>query len=140
MTQLTAHFSLEADFPSAIGAPPEIISNLRLFCEEVAEPTRVYLGRPLTITSGWDLSKVHVKDSQHGRAEAGDVVCRAWRGLPALSSAELCRAFMASGARYDQLIWYDTPDTHVHASFTRRHALRREVLHKLPDGYEARKP
>lgn len=141
--RLTAHFSIEVDFPSAIHAPPEVIANLRLFCEEVLEPARVYLGRPISLTSGWDSSKVHVEGSQHGKGEAGDVVCRAWRGLPALTSAELCRAIMASGARYDQLIWYDAPDSHAHASHTRRHALRREVLHKTDtteSGYEAKLP
>lgn len=141
--KLTAHFSIEVDFRSAKDAPPEILANLRLLCEEVLEPARVYLGRPLLITSGWDSSKIHVAGSQHGRGEASDVVCRAWRGLPALTSAELCRAFMASGARWDQLIWYDGPDTHVHASYTRLRALRREVLHKTDtteSGYEAKLP
>jgi hypothetical protein len=139
-TLLTPHFSLEVDFPSALHAPPEIVSSLRLLCEEVLEPVRVYLGRPVSVTSGWSASKVHVPGSQHGKGEASDIVCRAWRDLPALSSTELCWAIMNSGARWDQLIWYDAPDTHVHASFTRRRALRRDVLHRTKSGYEIRNP
>ena len=138
--RLTAHFSIDVDFPEAANAPPEVVERLRLLCEETLEPLRVYLGRPVSVTSGWSASKVHVPDSQHGRGEAADVVARAWRDRPALTSAQLCRALIASAARWDQAIWYDAPDGHVHVSFTRRHALRGEVLHRLPGGYERRDP
>ena len=135
--RFTAHFTLEADFPSAIHAPPEVISAIRLLCEEVLEPLRAYVGRPVIVISGWSASKAHVPDSQHGRGEAADI------DVPGMTSPEICRALLLSGARFDQAIWYDAPDHHLHVSFTRRRKLRGEGLHRTPEtetGYTLANP
>lgn len=122
--RLTEHFELH-EF-DAERAPAHVVDALRLLCEEVLEPLRVTVGRPVKVTSGWGGPPVHVVGSQHERGEAADVL------VVGMTSAELCRALMRSGARYDQAIWYDAPDRHVHVSFTRRRPIRTQIFHRTP--------
>jgi len=106
---------------------------LRMLCENVLEPLRVALGRPVVVTSGFrsaDLNRVigGAKHSQHLDGEAADIEC------PGISNLELVNAIIVSRSiRFDRLILeFHTeglPSSGwVHVSFASA-TQRREIFH-----------
>lgn len=84
--KLTAHFQLEEFTRSAtaircgIDNTPneEQIANLKALCEEVLEPLRQHIGKPVVISSGYRCPKLNaavggVSNSQHMKGEAADL-------------------------------------------------------------------
>lgn len=87
MQQLTAHFSLEEMTRSATatqcGIPNEpgiaFISNLQHLCQEVLEPLREHVGKPIHVSSGYRCRELNqlvggVPNSQHMKGEAADLI------------------------------------------------------------------
>lgn len=86
MTQLSQHFSLEEMTYSQIGArlgidstaPPQVFRNLVRLCDQILEPLRNAISRPIVVSSGYrcaELNKiVHGStNSDHLRGSAADI-------------------------------------------------------------------
>jgi zinc D-Ala-D-Ala carboxypeptidase len=84
--KLTQHFSLEEMTKSQTAsrkgidntAPPEVVENLKLLCENVLEYVRVRFGKPITVNSGYRGPKLNkaiggAKNSQHMTGQAADI-------------------------------------------------------------------
>jgi len=130
--RLSQHFTLDeftfSQTATRLGIdndpPPDIVARMISLCEEVLEPLRAELDRPIIITSGYrspELNRVigGSPRSQHCKGEAADIV------VPGLSPLEVCRAVKKLG-RYDQLIhefgrW-------CHVSWRGEQLSRRETL------------
>ena len=112
--------------------PPEAQANLQALVADVLDPLRARLGRPIRVTSGYRSPEVNraihgAEHSQHLRGEAVDIKA------DGMVAEELARAIVRSGLPYDQVIWYAPKrGGHVHLSYTRARANRREGLH-APD-------
>lgn len=107
MTQLTPHFSLfemtrtnvrEDNTPS-----PEVVAALKALCENILEPLRDAIGKPIHVSSGYRSKAVNTaiggsKTSQHMKGEAADFECF---GIP---NAELAQKIIDLDLPFDQLI------------------------------------
>lgn len=84
--KLSQHFTLEEMTKSQTGArkgidntaPPEVVQNLKLLCENVLEKIRIHFGKPLTVNSGYRGPKLNkaiggAKNSQHMTGQAADI-------------------------------------------------------------------
>lgn len=136
----------------AMQLPEGVEGNLQALVEEVLEPVRERLGRPITVNSGYRCP-IHnaavggVANSQHLRGEAADLL-----GKP----EALAKAIVANG-KWDQLILYpgltmSTSDAtrkssselgsssllprFIHVSYKRNGPNRRQVLRKTSAGYQ----
>lgn len=113
MTPLTEHFFLEEMLKSPTAtrlgfeeqfAPPESIKqNLKALCENVLEPLRVKLGKPITITSGYRCERDNAaiggaNNSQHVLGQAADIL------VNGMTVSEVFDFIKASGIPYDQNI------------------------------------
>lgn len=83
--------------------PPEAVKNMQALCEEVLEPIRALVGKPITINSGYRCLALNrllgSKDSsQHVKGEAADIEC------PGVSNLELAWLIFKSTIFLDQLI------------------------------------
>jgi hypothetical protein len=90
---LTANFTLGEFLRSAtaarlgkeIVAPQNIEDNTRALCVNVLQPLRDYLGRPITVTSGYrpkwlnDTTPGSSKTSDHMTGCAADIICEGMR-------------------------------------------------------------
>ena len=87
--QLTPNFSLEemcrSNTASMRGLPnvpnAEQVKNLQQLCENVLQPLRNHLGKPVVINSGFRSQAVNMavggaKNSQHTKGEAADIKCK----------------------------------------------------------------
>ena len=138
--QLTSHFSLEEMTRSAtakrlrIANVPsqEQVENLKHLCENVLEPLRRHLGRPVIINSGYRSVRLNnavggAPASQHLRGEAADIrVANRQELLDVMH-------FIMQETDFDQLIW--ERNSHgtewVHVSYTSRRTNRRQVLNGI---------
>ena len=86
MLQLTTHFYLSEFTRSStaqekgIDNTPslEAVSNLQYLCQQVLEPLRVWIGKPVVINSGYRCAKLNqlvggVSNSQHQTGQAVDI-------------------------------------------------------------------
>lgn len=111
--QLTKSFYLEEFLDSQTAArysfneqfepPAEVVSNLRLLCEEVLQPLRDQLKVPIKITSGYRCPRLNAaiggaSKSQHLTGHAADIVCYK------LGNKALFDAIIQSGLPFDQII------------------------------------
>jgi hypothetical protein len=109
--------------------PEGVEGNLVSLVEEVLEPVRERLGRPIIVNSGYRCP-IHnaavggVANSQHLRGEAADLHC--------YDNRRLARIIVEQG-RYDQLIIYPT---FVHVSYKRNGGNRQQILRKTSAGYQ----
>lgn len=84
--QLSQHFTLEEMTKSQTAsrkgidntAPPEVVQNLKLLCENVLEYIRVRFSKPITVNSGYRGPKLNkaiggAKNSQHMTGQAADI-------------------------------------------------------------------
>jgi zinc D-Ala-D-Ala carboxypeptidase len=138
--QLTKHFTLQEMTASETAArrgfdniPNETeISNL-VRVAELLEEVRILLGKPILINSAFRSKQVNdavgSRDtSQHRLGCAADI------RVPGMNPDEVCRAIIASGIQYDQLIrefW--TPEggggwTHISVPNTKEMTARRQAL------------
>jgi zinc D-Ala-D-Ala carboxypeptidase len=119
---LTPHFTLEEMTLSqtAVRAgiantpnEPQILSLVRL-CENILEPLRTMLGKPINVSSGFRNPIVNSlvggsTTSQHMRGEAADF------NVEGMTAQELFEFIMANDLPYDQLI--QEFDRWIHISF-----------------------
>ena len=110
--QLTTHFTL-SDFirsetaqAKGIDNTPslEAVSNLQYLCQQVLEPLRVWLGKPIVINSGYRSSQLNqlvggVSNSQHLTGEAADI------RLPDKATGQLYAEYILEHCRFDQLLF-----------------------------------
>ena len=108
--------------------PPEAQQALRTLVEQVLDPLREQLGRPVRVTSGYRGAEINravggAPHSQHVLGEAVDLV------VDGLTSRQLASALLDAGLPFDQLIAY-APERggHVHVSVTTRRPNRMQVL------------
>jgi hypothetical protein len=117
--------------------PDGVEENLEALAEQVLEPARQRLGKPITVNSGYRC-QVHNRavggatSSQHMRGEATDIRLVSSARLQDSSVKELAKAIVANG-KWDQLILYPT---FVHVSWKRQGGNRRQILRKTQKGYE----
>ena len=89
------------------------IDNMKKLCENVLQPVRDMLGKPVIINSGFRSAKVSVAvgssaKSQHCKGQAADI------RVVGMSALQVCKLIVASGIVFDQLIY---EGTWVHVSF-----------------------
>lgn len=136
MNQLSKDFTLEefcqSDTASRLGIDmtpsTSVEASLVALVQNVLQPLRDRVGKPLRITSGYRPRRLNsaiggAASSQHVLGEAADVKCD---GMTVL---ELCRALIGSGIPFDQCIhefgqW-------MHVSFNPHGGQRRQVLTAL---------
>ena len=109
--------------------PYGIEENLNALAEEVLEPVRERLGKPIVVNSGFRCP-VHnaavggVANSQHTKGEAADITCDDNKRL-----AEIIEQL----GKYDQLIRYKRPGgsiRFIHVSWKRNGVNRKMVFDK----------
>lgn len=139
--QLSPHFKLSEFTKSSTAivrkidnTPSEqVISNLKLLCEQVLEPLRVHFNCPITIDSGYRSLALNkavggVKNSQHMTGEAADI------HLPDNATGRKWFLWMMDNLKFDQLIMEkSTPSSTrywIHVSFS-RHRCRQQVIQNL---------
>ena len=139
--QLTPHFKLSEFTKSSTATarkidntPSEqVISNLKLLCEQVLEPLRVHFNCPIIISSGYRSPALNkavggVKNSQHMTGEAADI------HLPNNETGRKWFLWMMDNLKFDQLIMEKSTPTStrywIHVSFS-RHRCRQQVIQKL---------
>lgn len=111
-----------------IQLPYGIEENIRALVEEVLEPARERLGKPITVNSGFRCP-IHnravggVTASQHMRGEAADICCE--------DNRRLAKIIVEQG-RFDQLIIYPS---FVHVSYKKNGPNRGQILRKTATGY-----
>lgn len=102
----------------------ETLDNILLLILNVLQPLRVYVNRPITITSGYRSKELNarvggVHNSQHLTGQAADLV------IQGMTIDEAFNAVKRSGVPFDQLIhegkW-------VHVSFNKK-GNRKQVLY-----------
>ena len=110
--QLTTHFTLsefirsETAQAKGIDNTPslEAVSNLQYLCQQVLEPLRVWLGKPVVINSGYRSSQLNqlvggVSNSLHLTGEAADI------RLPDKATGQLYAEYILEHCRFDQLLF-----------------------------------
>ena len=110
--QLTTHFYLSEFTRSAtaqskgIDNTPslEVVSNLQYLCQQVLEPLRVWIGKPVVINSGYRCAKLNqlvggVSNSQHQTGQAVDI------RLPDKATGQLYAEYILEHCRFDQLLF-----------------------------------
>jgi len=108
--ELSNHFTLQEFVTSntairkGIDNTPsaEVVKNLRELCNQVLEPLREKLAKPVKVTSGYRSEKLNkliggAKNSQHCKGEAADI------HVPGMTIEELFQ-FCKEHLNYDQLI------------------------------------
>ena len=99
----------------------QAVSNTKALVENVLDPARERLGRPITVNSGYRCPKHNaavggVTNSQHMKGEAADIRCSDIRRL---------KQIIIDNGRYDQLIDYGT---FLHVSWKRNGGNRRQII------------
>ena len=110
--------------------PNGIEENITALTEQVLDPAREALGKPVVVNSGFRCP-IHnqavggVYNSQHVSGQAADVRCE--------DNRKLAQIIVKNG-RFDQLIEYPT---FLHVSWKRQGGNRQQILRKVGNGYEA---
>lgn len=110
--------------------PPSARENIRALVDNVLDPARRKLGKPVFVNSGYRCEKHNkevggVTNSQHLRGEAADLRID---GKP----EKLARIIVENGV-YDQVIVYPT---FVHVSYKKNGVNRKQILKKTASGYQ----
>jgi zinc D-Ala-D-Ala carboxypeptidase len=136
--QLTKNFSL-AEL-TVTGKPfdntpnAKQIESLRALAENILQPLRDEIGRPIRVTSGFRSEKVNAavkgsKTSQHKRGEAADIK------VAGMTARQVALTIVAMGLPFDQVI--NEYDSWVHVSYGPRHRRdRRKAVKQGPKGAE----
>ena len=109
--------------------PPLARENVKALVSEVLDSVREKLGMPIVVNSGYRCEKHNkdvggVKNSQHLKGEAADLICS---DLPRL------KQLIIENGKFDQLIDYGT---FLHVSYKRIGQNRHQRLKKGGAGYE----
>ena len=133
-TQITPHFTLEEmltsqsairfNYYEQFSPPANVVQSLTVLCQNVLEPIRIAVARPVRVSSGYRCPLVNKKiggalHSQHMDGEAADIQ------VLSMTVEALYQFIKAGNFPYDQLI--QEFDSWVHVSFgagNRRQALR----------------
>ena len=133
-TQITPHFTLDEMLTSQsairfryteqFNPPASVVHSLTVLCQNVLEPIRLAVARPVRVSSGYRCVRVNKKiggaqNSQHMDGEAADIQ------VLSMSVEALYQFIKAGNFPYDQLI--QEFDSWVHISFAstnRKQALR----------------
>lgn len=104
-------------------APPAVRRNLQALVDNVLDPLRERIGKPIRVSSGYRPPALNrlvggAQTSQHSNGEAADI------SVTGMTPRQLCEAIVAAGLPFDQLIEEFGQWTHV--SFGPRN--RRQVL------------
>lgn len=108
--------------------PYGIEENLDSLVSNVLEPVREWLGKPITVNSGFRCP-IHnravggVANSQHMCGEAADICCE--------DNRRLAKIIVELG-KFDQVILYPS---FVHVSFKKAGGNRKQILRKTASGY-----
>ena len=113
--KLSEHFELTEFTASAVAlskriknvANEEAIENLKLLCENVLEPIREMVGRPIIITSGYRSPALNKavggsKTSQHMFGQAADIIVK---GASKQEMYYIGQQIRKSGIAFDQMIF-----------------------------------
>ena len=108
--------------------PNGIEENIEALAEQVLDPARRKLGKPIVVNSGFRCPLHNgrvggVYNSQHVSGQAADIRCD--------DNMKLARIIKENG-RFDQTIVYPT---FLHVSWKRVGENRRQVLKKVDNGY-----
>ena len=111
MIKLSKHFSLEemcrSNTARVRGLPnvpnAEQVKNLKHLCENVLQPLRDHLGKPVVINSGFRSQAVNMavggaNNSQHMKGEAADIKCKDF------PYAKQIYAWIMDNLKFDQVI------------------------------------
>ena len=111
MPMISPHFSVaelsrsEAAARNGIDNTPdaEALENLRALCDNVLEPLRAAVGKPLRVNSAYRGPKANAavggsKTSQHSKGEAADIE------VDGMDNAQLAKKIVALKLPFDQLI------------------------------------
>lgn len=109
--------------------PPSARENIRALVDNVLDPARRKLGKPVFVNSGYRCEKHNaevggVKNSQHMKGEAADIHCE--------DNCRLAEIIEQNG-RYDQLIYYLNKDgsiRFIHVSWKRNGVNRKMKFNK----------
>ena len=104
--------------------PDGVRENLEALIDDVLEPARVKLGKPIKVNSGYRCSVHNAKvggvfNSQHMNGETADICC--------CDNSRLAEIILENG-RYDQMIVYPT---FIHVSWKRGGRNRKQVIWKV---------
>lgn len=129
--KLTEHFDLQEFTYSetakryGIKNKPKtlIIDNIRTLCEEILEPLRLEIGKPIHISSGYRCLELNKKiggvpTSQHCLGQACDFK------VEGMTSYEIVKVILELNLPFDQVGLYDS---FVHISYGERH--RRQLFY-----------
>ena len=134
--KLTENFSLSEMLVSAAAmrykyyeqlAPSENVKqNLKELCENVLQPLRDELKKPVHVRSGYRCKRVNIKvggshTSQHIKGQAADIQ------VAGMTTIEICKAVLDLEIEFDQMI--EEYGSWVHISFNSRRN-RKQVLQK----------
>lgn len=100
-----------------------VVARLKLLCEQILQPLRESVLKPIKISSGYRCLKVNemvggVPSSQHTLGQAADIV------INGMTPYEIGKKVIELNLPFDQLIFYET---FVHISYSPRH--RRQILY-----------
>jgi hypothetical protein len=121
---LSDHFELEEFLRSQVAARygrqvqidnPEVLDNLRLWCEQIGEPLRAKLGRPLVILSGYRPPWLNemvggARDSEHMDGRAADIL------VLGMTPLAVCNAVASTTLPFNQVIHEFPPNGWCHVS------------------------
>lgn len=116
----------------AMRLPNGIEENIEALVQNVLDPVRERLGKPITVNSGYrcplhNSTVGGVMSSQHVKGEAADLNA----GSPE-ENRRLARIIVANG-KFDQLILYPG---FLHLSYKRAGVNRKQILRKTSAGYQ----
>ena len=124
---LSRHFTLEEmvisdtarKYHIANIPPSQVVKNLGYLCQNLLEPLRELIDKPIIITSGYRCDELNKKikgsmNSQHRYGQAVDIM------VVGMSPKVLYYFIKMSGLEYDQLILEKTKNAEwVHVSYTK---------------------
>ena len=137
--KLSKNFSLEemcrSNTASVRGLPnvpnAEQVKNLQQLCENVLQPLRNHLGKPVVINSGFRSQAVNMavggaKNSQHTKGEAADIKCKDY------PYAKEIYTWIMDNLKFDQVILERKgKSVWVHVSFRTNGKNRQQALTML---------
>jgi len=107
-----------------------IMNYLQILCEEILQPVRDWLNKPITVTSGYrsvlyEMKKGRSGMSQHTQGKAADIVAR---------DMDLIFLHIAMYMDFDQLIWEfgnNEQPNWIHVSYNPAKKNRKQILRSV---------
>lgn len=114
--------------------PNDAEDNIRALVEEVLDPARDKLGKPIKVNSGYRCPKHNLEvggavNSQHMKGEAADIA-PVDSGKVTDDSLKRLKQIIIENGKFDQLIDYGT---FLHVSWKRNGVNRKQTLRKFVD-------